>query len=243
LIRPGAIGDTIAWLPAAEFCRPAEIWCSHPALLPRARPLSGTGIDLVELGLDDGALRSMAEFESILSWYGTTRPEFRNAVAHLPVRFFPALPDGSCHAVDFYARQVGAPDGLVPRIDAGPVGQRDFVAIHPFSGSPRKNWPLERYRALARALPLPVEFTAGPEEALEGAVRYDDLRDVARWLAQARLYIGNDSGISHLAAAVGTPAVVIFQASDPSVWRPRGSAPVVIAGPQDDIAAMARALL
>jgi len=52
------------------------------------------------------------------------------------------------------------------------------------------------------------------EEPLEGAVKIDDLYDLACWLSTARVYIGNDSGIAHLAAAVGTPVVAIFLASD-----------------------------
>lgn len=163
----------------------------------------------------------MLRFDSILSWYGAGRPAFHQALAGLPVQFFPALPDGSCHAIDFYARQVGAPDGLIPHIGVAAV-KRDFIAIHPFSGSPRKNWPLERFETLARLLPLPVEFSAGPEESLDHAVRFEDAAELARWLASARLYIGNDSGVSHLAAAVGTPSIALFRTTEPQVWAPRG---------------------
>jgi len=96
--------------------------------------------------------------------------------------------------------------------------------IHPFSGSPKKNWPLDRYRDLARRLSarMPVEWCAGPEEPLEGARRFDSLYELACWLAGAGLYVGNDSGITHLAAAVGTPVVALFGPSDPGVWAPRG---------------------
>ena len=50
----------------------------------------------------------------------------------------------------------------------------------------------------------------------------DDLYDLARWLAAARLYIGNDSEITHLAAAVGTPVLALFGPTDPAIWGPRG---------------------
>jgi ADP-heptose:LPS heptosyltransferase len=106
--------------------------------------------------------------------------------------------------------------------------KRDFIAIHPFSGSPKKNWPLESFRQVAARLPLPAEFSAGPAEALDAAHRFDDVWQLARWLASARLYLGNDSGVSHLAAAVGTPAIAIFRASDPRVWGPRGRGGCVI---------------
>jgi heptosyltransferase III len=70
---------------------------------------------------------------------------------------------------------------------------------------------------------MPVKWCAGEEDPpLHGAVRIDDLYELACWLAKARLYIGNDSGITHLAAAVGTPVLALFGPTDPEVWAPRG---------------------
>jgi ADP-heptose:LPS heptosyltransferase len=79
-------------------------------------------------------------------------------------------------------------------------------------------------------LPLPVRWCAGPEQALEHAARFENLYELACWLASARVYIGNDSGITHLAAAVGTPVVAIFGATDPAVWAPRGDRVSVVGG-------------
>ena len=60
----------------------------------------------------------------------------------------------------------------------------------------------------------------------------------------ARLYIGNDSGIAHLAAAVGTPVIAIFLASDPRVWAPRGLNVTVLERPSvDDVLAAAHVML
>ena len=83
---------------------------------------------------------------------------------------------------------------------------------------------------MAKRLKIPVRWCAGPEEALPDAVRFDDLYELALWLASARLYIGNDSGITHLAAAVGAPVVAIFGPSDPAVWGPRGDRVRVLGG-------------
>ena len=69
---------------------------------------------------------------------------------------------------------------------------------------------------------MPVAWCAGPEEQLPGAMRFDDLYLMARWLKSARLYIGNDSGVTHLAAAIGVPVVAIFGHTDPTLWAPRG---------------------
>ena len=111
----------------------------------------------------------------------------------------------------------------MPHIDC-PRHDGGFAVIHPFSGSAKKCWPLDRYRELARRLEvhMPVRWCAGPEETLPDAVRIDDLYELACWLATARVYIGNDSGITHLAAAVGTPVVALFGPTDPRIWAPRG---------------------
>ncbi len=185
----------------------------------KVRGIVSTGLDLV--GISESPMPELSSFDSIVSWYGTARADFRNAVADLPFVFHDALPKGGLHAVDFYCQQVGARLGAVPRIRCRRK-KAGFVAIHPFSGSPRKNWPLDRFGALCRSLPRAVQFCAGPEEALENAVRISNLYDLACWLAEAEMYVGNDSGISHLAAAVGTPVYAIFGPTDPVVWTPRG---------------------
>jgi ADP-heptose:LPS heptosyltransferase len=101
------------------------------------------------------------------------------------------------------------------------VKPRDSVAVHPFSGSARKNWPLPNFRALEHGLPLRVEWLVGPEEQLDGANRFEDLLELATWIGGARLYIGNDSGITHLAAATGVPTLALFGPTAPEVWGPR----------------------
>ena len=70
---------------------------------------------------------------------------------------------------------------------------------------------------------MPVHWCRGPEDPpLDRAVTMGSLWDLACWLARASLYIGNDSGITHLAAAVGTPTLALFGPTDPAVWAPRG---------------------
>ncbi|HXN47021.1 MAG TPA: glycosyltransferase family 9 protein [Bryobacteraceae bacterium] len=241
IIRPGGVGDCILALPAMESLRATttEVWAAS-ANLPlirfadSLRSIASTGLDL--LGIPDrdpppGVLDALARFDSIVSWYGARRPEFRASVAGLPFRFLDALPDRpGVHAADFYLRQVSPDSGpAIPRIACPPTDPAAFVAIHPFSGSAKKNWPLERFSELARRLDVPVRWSAGPEEPLEDAERFDSLYDLACWLRSARLYIGNDSGITHLAAAVGTPVVALFGPTDPSIWAPRGDRVSVVA--------------
>ncbi|HWB83356.1 MAG TPA: glycosyltransferase family 9 protein [Bryobacteraceae bacterium] len=241
VIRSGAIGDFIVSLPAIECLRSEylEVWTTsaHLSLIrfaDRVRGIASTGIDL--LGVANplpGLIEELRGFDSIVSWYGANRPEFRELMASLglPFTFFPALPPKSSgiHAADFYLNQVrrlsDCPSDGVPRIACGTT-REDFAVIHPFSGGARKNWPLENFQALARQLSrvMPVHWCAGPEDPpLAGAMRIDDLYELACWLSRSRLYVGNDSGITHLAAAVGTPVLALFGPTDPLVWGPRGS--------------------
>ncbi len=239
ILRPGAIGDCILALPAVEHLvsEYTEIWTAS-AVVPlirfasRVRALSSTGIDVVGIGnsMDRELERVLQSFDLIVSWYGANRPEFRDALLATGVscQFLPALPppDYGGHASAFFCAQVGAPEA-VPRIDvdrADGAGRPDqsTIALHPFSGSARKNWPLARYRELAASLDRKVEWLAGPEEDLAEARRFGDLCELARWLRGTSLYIGNDSGITHLAAAVGVPTLALFGPTDPIRWGPRG---------------------
>jgi heptosyltransferase-2 len=119
-------------------------------------------------------------------------------------------------------------------------GPGPWMAVAPGSGSRRKNWPLERYYEVSRALGweygLRVVWLAGPaeEEMLpylgplaqaQGQLLLANrpLARVARVLSRCRLYIGNDSGLTHLAAAVAGPEVLaLFGPTDPRVWAPLG---------------------
>jgi len=248
LIRPGAIGDFVVSLPAMEClrCDYLEVWAAAPNVplarfAHRARSIAATGLDLLELAEPDPRLlAALRGFDSIVSWYGAQRCEFRDRVAALglPFRFFPALPQpgSGAHAADFYLDQVRSiadcrSDGI-PRISC-PSTHRGGAVIHPFSGSRKKCWPLERFQELGRRLagPIPVAWCAGPEDDLPSAVRFADLYELACWLRSARIYIGNDSGPTHLAAAVGTPVVALFGPSDPAVWAPRGPRVALAAAP------------
>lgn len=222
LIRPGGIGDVIRSLPALEAARAdyTEIWTPRPVLslirfADRTRAIADTSLDLV--GVVEGAMEpALATFDSIYSWYGFHRPEFQEAVRHLPFTFFPALPPSV---------------GGAPRIPVPRAPREDFVVIHPFASSAAKRWPLENFRAVAGSLGAPVKWTAGPQEILDEAVRFEDLYELGCWLSRARAYIGNDSGITHLAAAVGTPVTAIFVSTDPKIWAPRGDRVVVLERP------------
>ena len=126
------------------------------------------------------------------------------------------------------------------------INQR-VAAIHPGSGSPAKNWPAERFAELAQHLQHehglhPLVLGASVDESVVGMVVRDladqphtvlhnaPLSSLAAILVRCSIYIGNDSGISHLAAAVGVPTVALFGPSDPAVWAPRGPSVRVVSG-------------
>ena len=255
LIRPGAIGDFILSLPAIECLRAGytEVWAASRNLplarfASRTRAIPATGLDLLGLpGIapPDGLVEELRAFDSIVSWYGSARPEFRQAMSdlELPFEFLPALPAAGLplHASDFYMQQATAIAGraaeAIPRLEC-PPGDEEFIAIHPFSGSPRKNWPLERYVKLAELLRprMPVRWILEPGapgiDVGDTEPPTEDLYRLACRLACARLYIGNDSGITHLAAAAGTRVLALFGPTDPALWAPRGESVEILRTPE-----------
>ena len=243
LIRPGAVGDFIVSLPALESLRGdyTEVWCAEQNVplarfADRARSIISAGLDRVGFLPADDVMERLRSFDSIISWYGTSRPEFRALVASLPFQFLPALPSNlNQHAVDFYNTQALSlgpaqnsceiKTSRFPEILC-PAARRSFAVIHPFASSVRKRAPMQVFQAIADGLSarMPVHWICGPEEELVGAIRVDDLYELACRLSHAHIFVGNDSGISHLAAAVGTPVMVFFLSTEARVWVPRGPA-------------------
>jgi heptosyltransferase-3 len=115
----------------------------------------------------------------------------------------------------------------------------DVVVIHPGSGGRHKCYPLREYVELGETLQsrgIATVFTLGEVEMERmggddiGALskRFIVLRELtliqlAAVLCSANVFVGNDSGVSHLAAALGTPTVAVFGPTDPTVWRPLGT--------------------
>jgi len=127
------------------------------------------------------------------------------------------------------------------------------VAVHVGSGDPRKRWFPDRFREVIGSLAASgakVLLLSGPADddmvrlVYEGAeqdkvflVRGLPIRKVAAILESATLFLGNDSGLMHLAAAVGTPVVALFGPSDPVTWGPLGPRNVIVMGhcPRTDV--------
>jgi ADP-heptose:LPS heptosyltransferase len=110
----------------------------------------------------------------------------------------------------------------------------DYVCIHPGARAAARRWPAERFATVADGLAaagLPVVLT-GTEAALTSAVAQamiapcidlagrTSLGAMAALISRARLLVCNDTGVSHIAAALRVPSVVIYTASSPQRWAP-----------------------
>ena len=128
---------------------------------------------------------------------------------------------------------LGVPQQEIPRSKLfadPPPDRRPYAAIHPFASSRRSNsGPAERYLEVAHAilqnhLGLDPIFLAGPTDDLKPFEKFQTSRaslSVTKSLISgASLFIGNDSGPAHIAAAFGIPSVVLFGPSDPVTWAP-----------------------
>jgi len=155
-----------------------------------------------------------------------------------------ALPDHETAPPLFHqsAEDASAASQFFHEHGMGP-GEGHIIAIHPGSGSRVKNWPLKGFVDVASQLVKRknrVLWISGPAEAESETCLYEEIGGICPvHLPLARLvsvlkassaYLGNDSGISHLAGLTGIPTCVIFGPTDPVQWRPLGPNVMVLQG-------------
>ncbi len=136
----------------------------------------------------------------------------------------------------------------VPRLSVRPkLSSSSSLGFHVGSGSAMKNWPIDRWIELTERLDGPFDdFLLVGGEADGECVRefcsrsrlrrfrsllHANLSELSQALHECRLFVGHDTGVTHLAAAVGTPTVALFGASDPAVWAPLGEHVRVVRSP------------
>jgi len=119
-------------------------------------------------------------------------------------------------------------------VEGSPV----IVAIHPGSGSPKKCWPPAKYVQLAlwakESFDATILLVLGPADCNSGEILTSFIKackpflaiqlplpHLAALLEQSTVYVGNDSGVTHLAAAVGTPTLALFGPTDHRIWGPQ----------------------
>ncbi|MBK5293313.1 MAG: glycosyltransferase family 9 protein [Acidobacteriia bacterium] len=143
--------------------------------------------------------------------------------------------DRKVHTAEHLASAIfwlGAPGIEIPRASlyAAPApAARPYAVIHAMAAHPEKTWPADRFLKVAQYLReqsgIDSVFIAAAGEDLSPFSSYScvagaPLRDVMSLIAGASLFLGNDSGPAHIAAAFGLPVLVLFGSSDPAVWAP-----------------------
>ncbi len=142
----------------------------------------------------------------------------------------------------------------------GADGPRPLLVVHPGAGGEWKRWPAERFGRVIRRVALETECQVlchqGPADKdavdeLSGALDLPllfliepPLYLLAGVLQEAEAYLGGDSGVSHLAAAVGAPAVILFPAATRDRWAPWSATalPLALSGDVHEVETLARAV-
>jgi heptosyltransferase III len=266
LVRGGALGDFILTLPVLAALRrrfptyTLEILgYERPASLAVAGGLADRISALESPALAgffarDGAWPAraaeyFAEFELIVSYVYDPERIFQSNVSRCSAARFlagPHRPDESArlHAAKALLRPLKIlglreADPRPRLILPGPAEPcaDPWLAVHPGSGSARKNWPEPKWDQLLQRLAAETEwhFLLIGGEA-EGArcqrlaaalpprrarlAQNLPLVELAQRMRSCAAFIGHDSGVTHLAAALGLPGLVLWGPSNQTVWRP-----------------------
>jgi heptosyltransferase III len=231
-----------------------------------ARALSIDAREVGELFADDTSLNPSArrfygDFDRIYSFFASDDAHFRARLAAATdgeVSFHPFRPGGDGHVSAGYLRAIGEDAspidaGLEPTpgdlatasrvLAVSKCDSSNLIVIFPGSGSPAKNWPVDKFlkvsvmqsstlanRASVAVIVGPAETSMEPifHEAGVTVLKNLELPTLAAIARIATAFVGNDSGVSHLAAAVGASGLVIFGPTDPARWRPLGSGQIII---------------
>jgi heptosyltransferase-2 len=227
--------------------------------------------------LDPGLMEYFGDFDLVISYLFDPDSIFANNVRRCGVKqIVEASPrPGELHAAEHYCKPLESlaiyVEQPAPRLFPNEAdreaashflrhtGREKIVAVHPGSGSEKKNWPPDRLAAVCRWLvdELAAQLLVVHGEADERAVSALreltvprpfigasglKLMELAAVLERCALFVGNDSGITHLSAAVGTPTVAVFGPASLSVWEPRGERVRVVHFGEHDVAQTLQAI-
>ena len=281
IVRGGALGDLILTLPAVaalQFANPdAQIEVlansSYRSLLLQCANLAATqALDAASLAplfsqaakLPEQLAKWFASFDLVISYLHDPDRIFETNVRAAGVKDFIQGPwkicDGS-HAT----RQLVEPlttlgidvTSFVPAFNFEPARERptsDVIALHPASGSARKNWSIEKWMEIsdrllkrgAKLLVITGESDQTQRELLTArwscaGVEFAHCLPLPEVVAQlsGRLFLGHDSGVSHLAAAAGAHCILLFGPTDPGVWAPLNENVRIERAPDENLANLA----
>lgn len=271
VIRGGAIGDFILTLPAIAALRRQfpqahleVLGYPHIAqlavaggLADRVQPIEARGLaSFFARGgtLEPDLVDYFSEFDLVISYLYDPDEIFKTNVGRCLVKQFivgPHRPDETdrIHATQVYLK----PLERLAIFDADPVPRLSFnpqpstlnqLALHPGSGSEKKNWPETKWAGLIQQIAATTNWNlllVGGEAEGERLRRLAaalpparcsiaqglPLAELAQRIQSCAVFVGHDSGITHLAAAVGLPCVVLWADTLEEVWRPQGE-PLVI---------------
>ena len=238
-------------------------------VVDEARAFDGLGFEA--LFTDAPAPPALAAFlggfTRVVSWFGAREATYVARLGALAAGLTVArpVPDDDTpvwrHLIaTLPASALAEREAVAPiRPAARPTGAAALV-VHAGSGGAWKRWPTERFAAAISAVTarhaLPVVVHEGPADrpAVEALLARRDgpverlvepeLPDLAAALSHARAYLGGDSGVSHLAAAVGAPSVILFPPAHLPRWMPWSptARPVPMTGGADEVAGVVREL-
>ncbi len=181
-----------------------------------------------EIGIPDGGVLWTTE--------GQKAVDLLKKSASLPVTSISPFPEIQTHLAQYYCSAIQShfPVNIPQNLsDCFPdrVTEGQYALIHPGSGSLRKNYNPLFYHDLAEVLRISgypkAGFIFGPVEdermniedfAGEWIERPKDVESLAGLLSGASLYIGNDTGVSHLSGFTGTPTITLYKTTDPAIW-------------------------
>ncbi len=276
VVRGGAIGDFILTLPVFAALR-AQFPQTHLEVLGyahiaqlalaggladavrsiEARPLAGFFARGGELSPE--LSQYFAGFNLIISFLYDPDEIFQTNVARCTKAQFiagPHRPDEqqNIHATEVFLKPLerltifGADP--TPRLSLNsPPATLNQIAVHPGSGSERKNWPQANWAELLQSLLATMNvnllLVGGeaegnrlrqlaarlPAERIQLAQNLP-LAELAHGLRSCRAFVGHDSGVSHLAAAVGLPGLVLWSDTVEAVWRPRNARMEIVRHPR-----------
>jgi ADP-heptose:LPS heptosyltransferase len=259
-VRVVGVGHPERWRLLARTLEVAEVWDGEAALwaglfgegaLPEAllSRLASFQAALVFTPQLPGHLLARLTLAGIAAvhWAPSFSPDCEEHPAVLQSRRLAEL--GIALDLTPFRLDLGPPDPEIDRLLSGPG---PWAAVAPGSGHPCKNWPLSHFfqatRALAWRHGLRIVWVTGPAEAAmfpyveamaqaQGQLVLNNrpLLQVAQALSRSALYLGGDSGVTHLAVAAGARNVLaLFGPTDPQVWAPRGENVKVLKAPCPD---------
>lgn len=249
ILRLRSLGDCVLTTPAIAILKAARPDLRlHVVVEPRFAAIFAGNPDIEQVL--PPTLRSARSSALCLNLHGGTRSiwitaasfaRFRAGFAHHVGASIYNVPipraqqilgeERTVHTAEHLASAIfhlGAPRVDIPRarLYAEPWADAParYAVVHPFASAAHKQWPAERFVAAARTLEMETIIIGAPTDDF---APFHDFRCLAgpleqskQILAGASLFLGNDSGPAHMAAAFGVPVTVLYGSSDPVVWAP-----------------------